>query len=274
MRKWIKRIFYTFFSIIFIAVILFIIIKPRPYYVMNYLIGSQLQWFGYDERGNEMIIKSIKNIDDFRTIEYHSVSVQNTKNGNYDKAIEYLNRASELEPKEVDGYYGWLLLYYYRDYEKALFHLNRYDAFTPDFDDYVGDDNILYAKALCYKETGQYHKALELFNKAISSELKGHDESWISHQLYFQKARTFHLLGEQKNAIEFYDNTIRLWEKSSEAYYYKGLAQIELNDSISGSKNLNIALELVKNGFKTSDSYVALFDEVYQQEIEKSINEL
>lgn len=274
MKKWIKRILFTLFSIIFVLILLFVTIKPRAYYIINYAIGAKLQWFGYDKEGNEMIETSIKNLKKFSASQYHLVSIQNTKNGNFNKAIEYLDKASELEPKEVDGYYGWVLLYYYRDYEKALFHLNRYDSFTPDFDDYVGDDNILYAKALCYKEMGQYSKALELFNEAIKSELKGHDESWISHQLYFQKGRTLHLLGKHNKAIEYYDNTIRLWGESSEAFYYKGLAYIELNNAQAGYENLNKALDLIKKGYKTSDNYVALFDEVYQVEIEKTINEL
>jgi tetratricopeptide (TPR) repeat protein len=274
MKKWIKRILFTIFSIFILLILLFVIIKPRPYYIIKYAVGSQMQWFGYDREGNEMIETSIKNLKYFSAAEYHLVSIQNTKNGNYNKAIEYLDKASELQPEDVDGYYGWLLLYYYRDYEKALFHLNRYDKFTPNFDDYVGDDNILYAKALCYKQTKQYSKALEFFDKAIESELKAHDESWISHQIYFQKGRTLHLLGNQEKAIEYYNNTIRLWDKSSEAYYYKGIAQIEHNDSIAGSKNLNIALDLIKKGYKTSDSYVALFDEVYLMEIEKTIKEL
>ncbi|WP_271407295.1 tetratricopeptide repeat protein [Tenacibaculum soleae] len=274
MIKWIKRIILGILSAILMLILLFVIIKPKPYYIINYAIGSQMQWFGYDKIGNEMIEKSIKKLKNFNASQYHVISIQNTKNGNYNKAIEYLDKASELEPKEVDGYYGWLLLYYYRDYKKSLFHLNRYDSFTPDFDDYVGDDNILYAKALCYKELGQYSKALELFDKAIKSELKEHDENWVSHQIYFQKARTLHLLGQQKEAIEYYNKTIKMWKESSESFYYKGLAQIELNDFLAGRKNLNIALDLIKKGYKTSDNYVALFDEVYQMEIERTINEL
>ena len=172
MIKWIKRIIFGLLSTVLILILLFVLIKPKSYYIINYAIGSQMQWFGYDKEGNKMIEKSIKKLKNFSASQYHSASVQNTKNGNYNKAIEYLDKASELEPEEVDGYYGWLLLYYYRDYEKALVHLNRYDLFTPDFDDYVGDDHILYAKALCYKELGQYTKALELFDNTIKSRIE------------------------------------------------------------------------------------------------------
>ncbi len=273
MKKWLKRIFIGLFGLIIIMVLLFVTIKPRLYYIINYAVGSQIQLYGYDKKGNKMIEESINELESFSTSEYHLVSIQNTKNGNYNKAIEYLDKASALNPKEVDGYYGWLLLYYYRDYEKALIHLNRYDDYTPNFVDYVGDDNILYAKALCYKQLGQYSKALDLFNEAIESELKEHDESWISHQLYFQKARTLHLLGLHKEAIEYYDKTISLWNKSSESFYYKGLAQIELNES-DGYESIDKALNLVRKGYKTSDSYVALFDEVYETQIAQTINEL
>jgi hypothetical protein len=67
------------------------------------------------------------------------------------------------------------------------------------------------------------------------------------------------------------DNTIRLWDKSSASFYYQGIAQIEINDSLVARKNLNIALDLITKGCKNSDSYVALFDGVYQMEIEKKI---
>ncbi|MBE7630348.1 hypothetical protein [Tenacibaculum piscium] len=80
--------------------------------------------------------------------------------------------------------------------------------------------------------------------------------------------------GNYNKAIEYYNKTIKLWNKSSESFYYKGLAQIEINDSLVGCKNLDIALDLVTKGYKTSDGYVALFDEVYQMEIEKTINQL
>lgn len=270
--KWIKYILFSIFGLIFLLIALFLIFKPFPYYEFSGIVGSQLQWYGYEELGNEMIEESIKNSENFSASDYHSVSVQNTKNGNYDEAIGYLEKASELNPKEVDSYYGWVLLYYYKDFEKALFHLNRFDDSTPDVVDYASDDNILYAKGLCYKEMGNYPKALELFSQAIQSELEMHDENWISQAMYFQKARTLHLLGEQEKAIEFYDKSIKVWDKSSESFYFKGLAQIELKDSIAGYQNLDSALSLIRKGYKTSDGYVELFDEVYQAEIEEAIS--
>ncbi len=274
MIKWLKRILGGIFTILVLAIALFVIVKPQPYYILKLLVGSQSQWFGYDGEGNEMIEEALDNSPFVSASQYHSISVQNTKNGNYDKAIEYLNKASEMEPENADDYYGWVLLYYYRDYNKALTYLNRYDSYTPDYVDYVSDDNILYAKGLCYKGLKNYSKALELFDLAIESELTDHDENWISHQLYYQKARTLQLLNKPEEAIIFYDKTIDSWERSSESFYYKGLAQLAANDTTNGLESIQTALDLIKKGHKTSDSYVELFDEVYLQQIERSLSEL
>lgn len=61
MIKWIKRIVIGFLSTILILILLLVIIKPIPYYIINNAVGIKMQWYGYDKEGNEMIEKSIKN---------------------------------------------------------------------------------------------------------------------------------------------------------------------------------------------------------------------
>jgi tetratricopeptide (TPR) repeat protein len=269
MIKWFRRLIVYPVTLLLLIIVIFLFYNQDLYYTLKGFYGSQIQWFGYEEKGNGIIEKAL-NVNKNVTAEtYHGYSVQNTKNGNYDEAIRYLNMAALQNPKEVDGYFGWCLLYYYRDYDKALFHLNRLDSSTT-FIDYVGDDNILYAKGLCYKQKGNYIKALELFQLAIDYEFKEHGKKWINHQMYFQTGRTLQLLEKNLEAIEYYNLAIESWDGSSESIYYKGLAEIELGRE-SGCKNLNLALEKVKKGIKSSDSYVKQFDEIYVGEVEEMI---
>lgn len=269
MIKWLKRlILYPFITLI-ILIVVFFSLKRDLYHTIKGLYGSQLQWFGYEEKGNEIIEKSLKNIKSIDAGLLHAYSVQNTKNGNYDEAIRYLERAAELDPKDVDGYFGWVLLYYYRDYEKSLFYLNRLDNST-NYTDYVGDDNILYAKGLCFKQLKQYDKALALFEEAIDNEIEQHNIEWVTYQMYFQTGRTLHLMNRQKEAIEYYNKAIEDWSGSSESIFYKGLAEIDLGIP-SGCDNLNLALEKLLKGKKSIDSYVKLFDEIYAIQVEEMI---
>ena len=272
MMKWLKRlILYPILFIIVLVTLVGIFYNPANA-TLKGMYGSQLLWYGYEEKGNDMT-EAFLALPLYQNAQnYRAQSVQNTKIGNYDEAIRYLDKAAELDPMNVDGYYGWVLLDYYRDYDKALFHLERLDSAT-DFVDYVSDYNILYAKALCYKQKREYDRAIDLFEQSINYEIEHHSEDWVTHQMYFQTGRTLQLMGRSKEAIGYYNKAIVNWNGSSESIYYKGLAEIELGLP-DGCDNLKIALEKVKKGIKSSDMYVERFDEIYEGQVEKSIVEL
>lgn len=113
-------------------------------------VGSMDIYYGNNERGNEIIKYAMTKADSLSDGDYHAISVQNTKNGNYDIAINALEKGMDINPRELGGYYGWILLYYYRDYERALKVLNEYDAFTPNFSDAPSGEDIHYLKGLAY----------------------------------------------------------------------------------------------------------------------------
>lgn len=269
MMKWIKRLVVYPLLVMMIGIVIFLLFNKDLYNILTGYYGAQLQWFGYEEKGNRIIDKSIKNIKNVEAEIYHGYSVQNTKNGNYDEAIKYLNKAADLDSINVDGYFGWALLYYYRDYDKALFHLERLDNAT-NYVDYVGDDNIMYAIGLCHKQKGNYSLALEQFKKAIEYESEEYGEKWVNHKLYFQTGRTLHKLNRLLEAISYYNEAINRWDGSSESIYYKGLAEIELGIG-TGCDNLEKALVKVQKYIKDSDVYIRLFDEIYIGQVEEMI---
>ncbi len=269
MMKWIRRLLLYPLLAFLTLIVLFLFFNKQYYYGAKGVLGLQLLPYGYEESGTKLVEESLENLDGISADLYRICSIQNTKNGNYDEAIRYLNKAADLDPANVDGYFGWCLLYYYRDYDKALFYLERLDS-TTNFIDYVGDDNILYAKGLCYKQKGNYPKALKLFKSAIDHESKENGEGSVPYQIYFQTGRTLHLLNRPSEAIEFYNLAIEDWEGSSESIYYKGLAEIELG-IVTACQNLEIALEKVRKGIKSSDTYVRLFDEIYVNQVEEMI---
>lgn len=270
MMKWIKRLILYPILILVILVVLFFLWQPRMYYSLRAGYGSQLQWLGHEEKGTGVIEKAFAKLGEVSGATYHAASIQNTKNGNYDQAIKYLEKAVALNPEEGDGYYGWVLLYYYRDYKKALIHLERADERTPSFTEYVGDVNIIYAKALCHKQLGNYEKAISFFQSAIADELKNHSKEWVTHEMYFQLGRTYHLMGKQLEALDCYNKAIDKWGGSSESIYYKGISEIEMGID-SGCGHLEEALIKVKKGLKSMDTYVRQFDEIYVAQVEESI---
>ncbi len=270
-KKWKKRLAISFSSLIVLIIVLGIVFN-QIVYLLIFQLGYSQVYNGNNERGNKIMSYAISKIKKTNAEIYHALSVQNTKNGNYDIAISALEKAYKLNPNEAGDYYGWVLLYYYHDYEKALEVLNIYDDSTPDFSDWPMGECIHYLKGLAYKELGQYELALQEFNTSIENTSKEHDENWVDYQVFLNKGISLLHLERFDKAIIIFRKTIENYDKCSEAYYFIGLAQLELNDGL-GCENLNKAYSLISQGYKASDIYVELFHEIYAQQVEQSILE-
>ena len=272
-KKWAKWIMIgigSFFTIIIILAIIFNQLSFRLLFGLGYLDIYQ----GNNERGNKIMKYAISNIKDDDGQIYHSLSVQNTKNGNYDLAITALNKAYSLNPEEVSAYYGWVLLYYYHDYERSLTMLNKYDSYTPNFQDAPMGEDIHYLKGLAQMQLEKYQSAIIEFDKYINHLDTTHGEAYVDVYTFVQKGRCLTKLGQFDNAINSYKRAIKNYENCTEAYYYMGLTHLEMNNNDSACVNFNTALRMIKEGYKSSDTYIEYFHEIYLQQIESSINEI
>lgn len=236
-------------------------------------VGYQNIYYGKNERGNALIEYALSKRDTITDEDYHGWSVQNTKNGNYAIAIEKLEKAMKINPQEGSAYYGWVLLYYYRDYEKALTILEQHDAYTPNFSDAPMGEDIHYLKGLCQMKLQHYQKAVEEFNTYINNLATTHEEAFVDVYTFVQKGRCLTQLNKFDEAIKTYKKAIQYYENCSEAYYFMGLTQLKMDDKINACANFNTALDLIKKGNKSADGYVEYFHEIYPQQIEKSIIE-
>lgn len=231
--------------------------------------GYQAIYFGKDAAGNALIGHAISRMDIVTADDYRHWSVQNTKNGNYVKAIALLEKAMALNPEETSRYYGWVLLYYYRDYEKALTVLNLHDDYTPDFDDAPMGEDIHYLKGLCYMQLLDYQKAVTEFDTYISNTSKSHGEKFVGIYTFVQKGRCLASLGESDQAIKSFQKAISLYDKCAEAYFFLGQLQLEMGQKERACTNYQIALQLVEQGYKNEDNYVEYFHEIYAPQIEE-----
>lgn len=234
-------------------------------------MGTYISYHGNDKCANELMNLCIAKNDSITAGDWHTYSVQNTKHGNYAEAIQALEKGLAINAKEIEGYYGWLLLYYYRDYEKALKHLNHYDNLTPqDVDAPVGE-NIHFLKGLCYYQMDQYQSAIKEFELNEKFEVSHFGQKNCNTYIYFYIARCYEKNGDLKQAETYYKKAIKQSRFPVEADYYLGLLYIKTNKSDAGKKLLQSALAHIKQGYKQQDIYIELFDEVYPVQIEESL---
>jgi tetratricopeptide (TPR) repeat protein len=186
---------------------------------------------------------------------YQGKSMTHTKIGDFHIAFPLLEKAYSLDPKETGYYYGWLLLYYYRDYERAIEKLKEFDDFTPDQPDFAWGEHVNFLKGLCYKQMGDYKKAIEEFNTVITMEA-----GFVDVYAYVYRGIAQQRLGAHEEAISDFDKAIEEYQQNSMAFYYKGLSLSEQGKEIEAKEAYREALRLLQQGYLYRDPYHEAFD--------------
>ncbi len=188
---------------------------------------------------------------------YQGKSMAHTKIGDYHIAFPLLEKAWELNPKETGYYYGWLLLYYYRDYPRALDRLKRYDDFTPDQPDFCWGEHINYLKGLCYKQMGDYSSAIREFDLLIDYE-----GEHVDVYAYVYRGICFMELEKFNEAIESFNLAIANYPQCAMAYFYKGLCYRETDFPKLSKEAFYQAKALIEKGYFKRHAYHEAFDAV------------
>ena len=199
---------------------------------------------------------------------YREKSIAFSKIGDFHLAVPLLEEAVKKNPRDTYYYTGWLYLSMYRDYPKALNHLERYDAMTPNVRDYAWSQNVNYLKGLCHKQMGDFQKAIEEFSTCIKDEGK----------LVFDRAFTYRGIShyELKNwskAIDDFNSSLKIFPEGVIAQFYKGLALQELNRRVDARKSFELARKNLLAGNQHSNYYNEVFNAVHLEMIEEKLQE-
>ena len=270
-RKWMKGLGITIGSIVLLVIILLIIFQELSFRLL-FAYGYQEIYHGEDQNGNKRIEYALSKFDTIKAEDYRHWSVQNTKNGNYNIAHDLLEKSMQMSPDEISRYYGWLLLFYYHEYEDALEVLEHYDALTPNFSDAPMGTDIHYLKGLAHMQLLHYEKAVEEFDFYINELSEKDQEDFVDVYTFVQKGRCLFQLARVEESIEQYQKAIKYYANCSEAYYYMGLANIRLGNRENACNELSIALEKTQVGLKSTDNYVEYFHEIYPEQVADTLS--
>jgi tetratricopeptide (TPR) repeat protein len=241
------------------------IITPRKIFE----IGYNNSYYGRNERGEELMQFGFRNMKDLTPEDIRHSSVQNTKNGFFVQAIEKLDKACSLDAT-THGYYGWVLLFFYHDYKRALEHFNSYDNLTPTFSDVANGDDIHFLKGIAEMKLGNYKNSINEFNlsERIANERGGKLNFPFELQLY--KGRCYEKIGNYSNSLKCYDTANKIAEVADN-YYYKGMLLKKMKKGKQSLYNLEKAYQLIKVGRKNRDNYYEVFEEIYIQDVVKEL---
>jgi tetratricopeptide (TPR) repeat protein len=146
----------------------------------------------------------------------------------YDKAIEYYDRAIESDPYLVDAWHKkGNALYNKENYVEAIKCYDRASLINPKhFESW-------YKKGITYKKRNDHAQAIKSFDKAIEIRADNSD-------VWYEKALSLSHLKRHEEAIKCYDNAIEINPKHAAAWYWKGRAFYDL--AFNDKEKVNEAL--------------------------------
>jgi tetratricopeptide (TPR) repeat protein len=204
-------------------------------------------------------------------ITLNSMSALMINNGNYDKALVYVNKAINSDSKYFQAYFNKGMIYYkLGDDTKALVNLKKcislepkyYDAYyimaqifikQQLYDKAIGNLNTVINLKKDYKQAYYYRGLcfafLKQFENSVFDYKTAQNLGYNNDLLFINRAIVYGQLGDFNNAISDLNNAIVLNPQSAQSYYLRGIAKFQLGKN--GCDDLLIAKQ---NNFPNSDN--------------------
>ncbi len=138
------------------------------------------------------------------------------------KAVEYLNNALKLHPRNTEAYYNRGVAYdNLGQYKQAMKDYSQAIALKPDYAD------AFYNRGTIHNAIGQYQRAIEDFSETI--RLKPDDaEAFLGRGFAYDK------LGQSPQAIVNYSQAIKLKPDYAKAFHNRGIVFFSQNNNKYG----------------------------------------
>ncbi|MDR1860411.1 MAG: tetratricopeptide repeat protein [Bacteroidales bacterium] len=160
----------------------------------------------------------------------YNIGVSLEQSGHIKKAIEYLNRALEINPQNVNTYYELGYCFDKLDkLEKAIIYYNKYLDIDPF------NHNVWYNLGIALSKTSRHDEAIEAYDYAIALDDK-------FAPACFNKANSLFNNGSYAAAAECYREYLKLDDKSDDAWSYLGECYLNMEKYREASRCYDAAL--------------------------------
>ncbi|SUN76125.1 TPR repeat-containing protein [Streptococcus massiliensis] len=178
---------------------------------------------------------------------YQRIGISYANLGKFEAAIEFLEKAVELEYDEAAVFELALLLADQKEYQRANLYFKQLDTISPDFEGYeYGYAQSLHAEhkteeALALAQQGLAKNPFDTQHLLLASQL--------SYELHDQKKAEDYLLQAQENADDMEEVALRLTNLYLEQERYEDLLAFEKQDldNILTRWNIARAYEALEN---------------------------
>ncbi len=207
--------------------------------------------------------------DSTRADTWRAVGTAYLKRGLAKEFYTYYEKASAMNPVEWRGWTGYMYLYLYRDYERAVASFNATDTLTPNFTDYPQGQSVDYMRGIAYYGLKDYRNALFYLTKYITEVTQEEGEEWVDTYAFLYRALVYEKVDEPDSALLDVAALLQHNPTLSDAYYHQSRIYHGKGNDQKATELLAKAQDLFQRGYFHQRPYVEVLEQIYQWDIDQ-----
>lgn len=197
---------------------------------------------------------------------WRELGTSRVKRGLAAEMQEYYTKAAELKPEPWLGFRGYLYLYFYRDYQRAIDDFNLSDSITKTIG-YSQGQNHDYMRGVAYYGLNNYPQALKSLSLYIDSTIAEEGEEWVDAFAVLYRALTYEKLGEETKMKSELERALRIYPALADAYFHLARLAFKKDDKTEAQKLIKEAEKNFKDGYFHNRPYVEVLEQIYAEDI-------
>jgi tetratricopeptide (TPR) repeat protein len=238
----------------------------KPLLAQQFINGLRFYYQG--EVGEQILMEEALLYQPDNATVHRELGAPTVKRGMAQDFYRHYEAAVRHDAVNWQGWRGYLYLYFYRDYERALADFEALDTLTPDFVDYPQSTSVLFMSAICYLQLGQYDTAVDYFDRHIQEEVKTVEEAYIGTETFLFKGIAYAKKEAWAEAKSTFERGLRNADnKSADLWYWKAKAEQALGQETEAEQSLEQAKAWYQAGYFHDRPYVEEFYQLYPAEL-------
>ncbi|MFS4492982.1 tetratricopeptide repeat protein [Maribacter sp. 2308TA10-17] len=194
------------------------------------------------------------------------LSVAYLKRGMPHKWKPIFDEAVEKDAATWQPWRGYLYLWFYRDYKKAIADFDASDTLT-DYIDHPQGHSVDFWRGIAYLGLKDYENSIAYWDKHITKETEDSGEDWVELEAFLYRGIAYYESGNPEKAVENFDKVIQYFKQSADAKYYKALI-LKDDDAIEAKALIEDAIIDFNAGFYNNRDYVETLRQIYMEDLE------
>ncbi|WP_420317057.1 tetratricopeptide repeat protein [Ekhidna sp.] len=195
------------------------------------------------------------------------------KRGILDEMYYFYNEAVKQKPEKWAGFRGYLYLYFYRDYNRAIADFNLGDEVNGEVDYSQGQSHD-YMRGISYYGLENYETALDYLNRYINKVTEEEGEAWVDVYAILYKGLSLLKLNQFDDAMTEFNRALKYYPTLSDCFYHKARIYIARRQFDLALKELESAETNFRKGYFHQRPYVEVLEQIYLQDIEELRKEI